>query len=175
MIHQQPFNPSENCSLKDYFGKEASGFTPWIASHIDIIQDILQEEDLALYKQEMKVDKFYVDLAIKNKDKEIFIVENQYGESDHDHLGKCLVYSMLTTAKKTLWIAEQFSDEYQKIFAYIKNTNLYLCKVEIEVGNHRGYDIMKLHVYTADGPRYINYRLYEHGARIERITKKGGR
>ncbi len=39
------------------------------------------------------------------------IVENQFGQTDHDHLGKPLTYCAGTKAKVVVWIAESFTDE----------------------------------------------------------------
>lgn len=143
-------------SLKDYFGGEATGFTPWLQNHSQIIKDILKNENITLYKREMKVDSYYLDLLYRDGN-ELFVVENQYGESDHDHLGKCIVYSSLVNAKKTIWIAEEFSNEYDKIFQSL-NIDLILCSVTLEI-----IDIdtvmLKFYISSKDGIRQQIYKL----------------
>lgn len=142
-------------SLKDYFGGEASGFTPWLAEHEQIVKDII-EADAQLYKKEAKVDSYYIDLMFRSG-KDIYVVENQYGESNHDHLGKCIVYSSLVGAKKTVWIAEEFSNEYQKIFTSL-NIDLILCSVCMEKINE-DYVLMKCYILSKKGMRQIIYKL----------------
>lgn len=142
-------------SLKDYFGGEASGFTPWLAKHEQVIRDIVEVE-VELYKREAKVDSYYIDLMFRNG-KDVYVVENQYGESNHDHLGKCVVYSSLVNAKKTVWIAEGFSNEYQKIFNSL-NIDLILCSVCMEKINE-DYVQMKCYIFSKKGMRQIIYKL----------------
>lgn len=117
-------------SLKEYFGSEATGFTPWLQNHDVVIKDILDDENVEFYKREAKVDDFYIDLMYR-KNKDVYIIENQYGISNHDHLGKCILYSTLVKAKKTVWITESICEEHLKIYKEL-NINLYLCSITLE-------------------------------------------
>ena len=143
-------------SLKEYFGGESTGFTPWLEKHPEIIQDILGSKNATVYKREAKVDKFYIDLLFRDGLK-TYVVENQYGESNHDHLGKCIVYSTLINSDKTIWIAEHFSEEYYKI---LKNINIDLCLAMVQLEQVDDYVAMKIYCHYKDGStKQIIYKL----------------
>ncbi len=150
-------------SLKDFFGGEATGFTPWLQKHPKIIQDLLEEEYACCYKREQKVENFYIDLLFR-KGNELYVVENQYGESDHDHLGKCITYTSLVNAKKTIWIAEKFLDEHIKVLNSLK-MELLICtaclektignKIKLKIYKYSKNSPMKQYIYTLDNDKNI--------------------
>ena len=152
-------------SLKDFFGNEATGFTPWLQHHCVIIQDILNDSDICFYKREAKVDDFYIDLMF-HKNKEVYVVENQYGESNHDHLGKCIVYSALTNAKKTVWIAEKILAEHQKILDKL-TIDLYLCEISLKKIGEKTE--MKIYCYSRNKFKQLIYILDKNKEIIRRI------
>lgn len=142
-------------SLKEYFGGEATGFTPWLQNHPQVIIDITNNSNLELYKREFKVDSYFIDLLFRDKN-DIYVIENQYGLSNHEHLGKCIVYSTLVNAKKTIWITEGISDEFHKIFKSL-NIDLVICSVHLEkITNDTS--IMQIYVYS-DSFKQIIYKL----------------
>ena len=50
--------------------------------------------------------------------------------SDHDHFGKCLMYSYLLHPKKTVWIAEEFTKEHENILSQV---NIDLIQVQFQI------------------------------------------
>jgi len=141
--------------LDDYFKHEAHDFTPWLAKNPIILQDILGMP-VSIYKRECKVQSFYIDLVLKGKD-QCIIVENQFGLSDHDHLGKIITYAALTHADTAIWIAESFRFEHLKIFETLC-INLILCSMEIDKSEKGDY-YLKLTCYSSDKTRVLLYRL----------------
>jgi len=49
------------------------------------------------------------------------VIENQFGRSDHDHLGKALTYLSALEADIVVWIAESFADEHRSTLAWLND------------------------------------------------------
>lgn len=81
-------------SLKDVFGSEDGGFTPWLAENLDRLTDITGIP-LASPRTEVALNTLRPDIiAYTDPDEgDEVIIENQYGKSDSYHLGKLLSYA----------------------------------------------------------------------------------
>lgn len=145
-------------SLSEYFGNEASGFTPWLAKNKEIIEDIIGEK-LQVYKREAKIKNFYIDLMLRNENK-VYVVENQYGESNHDHFGKIIIYSLLAKSAGTVWIAESFLPEYEKIIETI-DINLYFVTAHLYTYDKNGIYLLHLYIHsnTKERMKQIIYKV----------------
>lgn len=100
------------CSITQLWKGEEKDFSPWLAKHLTEISEltntILESETL-----EKRVGKYEADIVAKDAlSKETVVIENQYGKSNHDHLGKCLTYMSNIGAKILIWICEEFNDEH---------------------------------------------------------------
>ncbi len=62
--------------------------------------------------QEHAVGRYSADLLLEDVDGRKVVVENQFGTTDHDHLGKLLTYCAGTEARVVIWIAETLNDEH---------------------------------------------------------------
>lgn len=92
---------------------EASSFTPWLLANADALGDALGM-DLELETAEHKVGGFSLDLVGRDSEGgEVVIVENQFGPTDHRHLGQLLTYAGGTEPSTVVWIAESFRDEHR--------------------------------------------------------------
>jgi len=85
-------------------------FSDWLNNHLDEIGDLL---GLRLEKgeREAEVGPFSADIVAKNVSGDIeenTVIENQFNETDHDHLGKLITYSTRYNAKKIIWVAPDF-------------------------------------------------------------------
>lgn len=63
------------------------------------------------------------------------VIENQFGRTDHDHLGMFLTYASVHRAMTGVWIAEQASDDHRQVIDWLnENTppevNLYLAELK---------------------------------------------
>lgn len=92
---------------------EASSFTPWLLANAGVLGDVLGM-DLELEVAEHKVGGFSLDLVGRDSESdEVVIVENQFGPTDHRHLGQLLTYAGGTEPSTVVWIAEAFRDEHR--------------------------------------------------------------
>lgn len=80
--------------LKEIFEGEASGFTPWLTKNIGVLSEKL-EINISEAEREHKLETMKVDIVAKAGDdgEKSIIIENQFGDSDSDHLGKVITYA----------------------------------------------------------------------------------
>lgn len=103
----------ERVDVRAYWPDEARDFTPWLAENIDLLSEAIGGLDLEVKEQEGKVGDFRTDLVCRDTDGHPVIVENQFGKTDHDHLGKLLTYAGGKDAAVIVWVAEEFRDEHR--------------------------------------------------------------
>lgn len=104
----------EPVELRDIWPNEAADFTPWLAEeeNLNLLAETLVLE-FELEGQEVNVGSFRADILCQNIDNgSQVLIENQFGVTDHDHLGKILTYSAGLGAHTVIWIAEEFRDEH---------------------------------------------------------------
>ncbi len=123
----QSFSKLRRVKLRNALPDEAKDFTPWLckSENLTHLSDTLGM-DLKDAKREVKVGSFSLDILCKNKkDKSLVAIENQFGKSDHKHLGQILTYGAGLKASIMIWIAEDFTDEHLATLKWLnKNNNL---------------------------------------------------
>ena len=108
VVHLKPVE------LREVWHNEADNFTPWLAKpeHLSWLGEALNME-LADAKREVNVGQFRADIVCSNTTNDsVVVIENQYGESDHDRLGKVLTYGIGLEAHTLVWVAESFTNEH---------------------------------------------------------------
>ena len=93
--------------------------------------DILAEET------ESAVGKYSADILAKEdgSDRKI-IIENQYGATNHDHLGKLITYTAGKNAQILIWIVEKANDEHRAAVQWINehtdaDIGIFLIQIEV--------------------------------------------
>ncbi len=113
----------QNVFLKELWPGEATHFTPWLARNLDALADKLGM-DLELEATEVSIGDFSADIiAIDLATNKRVIIENQFGSTDHRHLGQLITYSSVLGAGVVVWIAETIRPEHKSAIDFL-NQNL---------------------------------------------------
>lgn len=99
---------------REVWGDEARVFTPWLARHLDLLADALQLSELELQGIEVIVGDFRLDILANDTTGDPVVIENQFGRTDHGHLGQLISYvASQNRPATTIWVAEQFKDSHR--------------------------------------------------------------
>lgn len=101
----------ETLPLRDVFADEPSDFTPWLADNLDLLGGEIRL-DLVREDTEVPIGDFSLDILASASAFGAVAIENQLGQSDHDHLGKLLTYAAGMSAKAAVWVAPEFRTEH---------------------------------------------------------------
>ena len=120
--------------------KKEPDFSAWLAEDANLAQlgqkvgvDILTEET------EAGVGDFSADILAKEDGGErLVIIENQYGDTNHDHLGKLITYAAGRGAKVLIWVVEDARDEHRAAVQWLNDNTaedigVFLVQIEIFV------------------------------------------
>ena len=133
----------ENVELRNIWKHEALDFTKWLAKKENIA--LLGKEigiDIEVIETEMNVGRYNVDIYAKdiNSNKKI-IIENQLENTNHDHLGKVIVYSAGLDADIAIWVVKDVNEEHKQAVEWLNENsfekiNIFLVKIELwKIGN----------------------------------------
>ena len=109
-------------SIKDFFKYEAQAFTPWLAENLDYLSDEIGVK-LANPSTEQTSENFRVDIHAELEDGSPVVIENQFGDSNHDHLGKIITYRTAFDAKVAIWIVERAKQEHIDACNWLNQTD----------------------------------------------------
>jgi len=124
--------------LRTIWRNEEYDFTPWLAKDVNI--KLLSDEigiPIKVKKTEAPVGKYSLDILAENEDtNENIIIENQLEITNHDHLGKILVYGAGYDAKTIIWIVKDANEEHKQAIEWLNehsddSINLFLVKIEL--------------------------------------------
>ena len=124
--------------LRSQWPHEALHFTRWLAEpeNLELLGDELGI-GIKLQQIEASVGKFSVDILAQeeNSDRRI-IIENQLGQTDHQHLGQLLTYAAGLEATYVLWIVKDVRDEHRQAMEWLnertdEHVNFFLVQVEL--------------------------------------------
>lgn len=113
----------QTVALKDLWPGESTHFTPWIAENLNILSEKLGM-DLELESTEVSAGDFSADIVARNlATNKLVVIENQYGGTDHKHLGQLITYASVLGAGAVVWIAESIRAEHKSAMDFL-NQNL---------------------------------------------------
>jgi len=137
---------------KSVLGGEASDFTPWLAQpHIlEILGNSLKLEALTAVAQEHPVLGKRLDILATAEDEQgeevPVCIENQYGLSDADHLGRLIAYLAQHESGRAVWIVEEAHDAFVAAVRFLNRTSTdevgyYLVQVRFTHGEGGAYQV----------------------------------
>ncbi|MBO8444452.1 MAG: DUF4268 domain-containing protein [Bacteroidetes bacterium] len=125
--------------LKSVWKNEAHDFTPWLCANMDYLSEQLGF-NIINASSELSSDNFRVDIQAELENGSCVVIENQFGLSNHDHLGKIITYRTAFDAKVAIWIVEEARKEHIDACNWLNETDngcdFYLIRVEvIQIGD----------------------------------------
>ena len=113
------FGEIKHLELRKIWPNEAYNFTPWLIENIDSLGKTLGIE-LEFTESEASVGDFSLDILGKDLGTgHPVVVENQFGNTDHDHLGKLLTYASGFDAGVVVWVAERLREEHREALEWL--------------------------------------------------------
>lgn len=113
----------ENLPLKELWSGEATHFTPWLSQNLHVLAQKLGM-DLELETTEASAGDFAADIIARDlSTNHLVVIENQFGNTDHRHLGQLITYSSVLGAGVVVWIAENIRSEHKSAIDFL-NQNL---------------------------------------------------
>lgn len=103
----------ERVEVRSVWPDEAQHFTPWLSEQLELLGEAIGLE-LEFEGREKRVGPFRADLLCKDTLTNSWVlIENQFGKTDHSHMGQLLTYAAGLEAVTVVWVAERFTDEHR--------------------------------------------------------------
>jgi hypothetical protein len=102
--------------LREVWTHEANDFTPWLADaeNLTLLAETLNLTPLQVQGTEVRVGNFFIDILARDVDGRVVVIENQFGPTDHTHLGQIMTYVGGQEGPATvIWIAEAIRPEHR--------------------------------------------------------------
>lgn len=112
-------------SLASLWKHEAHDFTPWLYNNLESLSEVVGFP-IRKPSKEVHTDNFFVDIVAVagDNDDKIVVIENQYGNSNHDHLGKLITYTASQKASFAIWIVESAREEHIQAIDMLNHSNV---------------------------------------------------
>lgn len=128
----------EKIELREVWRHEALDFTRWLARKENIA--LLSKEigiDIEVIETEMSVGRYNVDIYARDTESnKKIVIENQLENTNHDHLGKMLVYAAGLDADIAIWVVKDVNEEHRQAIEWLNDNsfekiNIFLVKLEL--------------------------------------------
>ncbi len=132
----EQFGELQPVDIRELWANEARQFTPWLAENIGRLSDAVGM-DLEISAREADVGDFSLDLLAKDLGTgRNVVIENQFGPTNHDHLGKLITYASGVDAAAVIWITETVRDEHRQALEWLNrrtDAEIHFFAVTVEV------------------------------------------
>ena len=113
--------------LRAVWAHEARDFTRWLAEaeNLALLAETLGLGELQFQDTEVPVGNFYIDILAKDIEGNVVVIENQFGPTDHTHLGQIMTYIGGQESDVTIvWIAETFREEHRAAIDWLNKSTI---------------------------------------------------
>jgi hypothetical protein len=117
----------EPVPLREVWPHEANDFTPWLAQseNLALLAKTLNLGQLGDVRIEVQVVNFYIDILAKDELGDAVLIENQFGPTDHRHLGQIMTYLAGQEGHVTVvWIAETFGEAHRAAIDWLNASTI---------------------------------------------------
>ena len=125
----------EYVPIQTIWKDEDRDLTPWIASEVGLetIAEVLGFRPVEPRTQ-VTLGSFRADIVAKREDTEDTVVfENQFGDTDHRHLGQSITYAASLEAAVVIWVAERFTEEHKQALRWLNENGKGLSLIGVEL------------------------------------------
>ncbi|MDC7685090.1 DUF4268 domain-containing protein [Asticcacaulis sp. BYS171W] len=107
----------------EVWGNEPQIFTPWLSQNLELLSEALQIEELELKGTEVSAGDFRLDILAEDGEGFPVIIENQFGATDHKHLGQLISYvASLKNRATVVWVAERFKEDHRAAIDWLNSS-----------------------------------------------------
>lgn len=138
--------------IRDVWPKEDADFTPWLKTNIG---ELDKELGLGLTnpRDEVGAGDFRIDLVADTNLGEV-VIENQFGRSDHRHLGQLVTYLANRDVQRAIWLVEEGRSEHVRAVEMLNERSLgqiWMVKVRtIKIGESAAAPLFTVIVEPSD-------------------------
>lgn len=152
--------------IKDAFKYEDKNLTPWLCENIDALGEAIGIE-LSNAEREQSTGNFSLDIKAQTASGDIVVIENQFGASNHDHLGKLITYLTSFEAKIAIWIVETPKQEHINAIAWLNEgdngCDFFLVKLQaIKIGESNPAPLLTVITGPSEESKQIGKIKKEH-------------
>ena len=109
--------------VREVWAGESRDFTPWLAENADLLGEAL-DMDLIHVQTEAPVGRYSADLVFRDVSTDrLLVVENMFGATDHDHLGKLITYAAGLGAHYAVLLAPEFREEHRSALNWLNTVS----------------------------------------------------
>ena len=130
---QSTFRKTMN-GIKKVFSSEEKDFTVWLSKNFSKLKPFIKSEIIS-YETEKNIEGKFLDILAKDQEGKKIAIENQFGISNFDHLGKIISYCTSIKADKGVWITEKFHPIHIEALHWLNSVNSSIEFIAISVVN----------------------------------------
>lgn len=108
--------------LSEAWQGEAADFTPLLSERLDQLGSAIGVDLASVGRSEVATaGGRRIDIVAQDTEGAEFVIENQYGRADHDHLTRGLAYAVASRARGLVVVAEEHRDEFKAVARYLND------------------------------------------------------